>query len=143
MKLRTEIAAQLVQVGFDPAAVLEAVGLPAMAHTGLPSSQLQQISTIDPNDPEEVYDVRERRDAQMVVQVPEPTVNVAAPTVNVEQPVVMVEAPQVEVASPTVNVEAPKVEVTNTIERKLVRKVVKRDELGRIVEVIEEFMEGE
>jgi phage baseplate assembly protein gpV len=64
-------------------------------------------------------------------------------TVNVEQPVVMVEAPQVEVASPTVNVEAPKVEVTNTIERKLVRKVVKRDELGRIVEVIEEFMEGE
>jgi HK97 family phage portal protein len=142
LKLRTEIAAQLVQVGFDPAAVLAAVGLPAMAHTGLPSSQLQQISTINPNDPEAVYDVRERRDAQMVVQVPEPTVNVSAPNVNVEQPVVMVEAPQVEVAAPTVNVEAPKVEVTNTIERKLVRKVVKRDELGRIVEVIEEFMEG-
>ena len=57
LKLRTEIAAALIQVGFDPAAVTQAVGLPDMKHTGLPSSQLQQISTIDPADPTSVYEV--------------------------------------------------------------------------------------
>jgi HK97 family phage portal protein len=60
LKLRTEIAAQLIQVGFDPAAVNEAVGLPKMKHTGVPSSQLQQISTIDPGAPESVYEVKSR-----------------------------------------------------------------------------------
>jgi HK97 family phage portal protein len=57
LKLRTEIAASLIQVGFDPAAVTKAVGLPDMKHTGIPSSQLQQISTIDPTDPTAVYEV--------------------------------------------------------------------------------------
>ena len=57
MKLRAEIIAQLVQVGFDPAAVLKALDMPAMKHTGVPSSQLQQISTIDPAAPETVYKV--------------------------------------------------------------------------------------
>jgi HK97 family phage portal protein len=58
LKLRTEIAAALIQVGFDPAAVTKAVGLPDMKHTGVPSSQLQQISTIDPGDPAAVYEVQ-------------------------------------------------------------------------------------
>jgi HK97 family phage portal protein len=58
LKLRTEIAASLIQVGFDPAAVTQAVGLPDMKHTGLPSSQLQQISTIDPADPSAAYEVK-------------------------------------------------------------------------------------
>jgi len=57
LKLRAEIASSLIQVGFDPAAVTKAVGLPDMAHTGLPSSQLQPISQIDPTDPEAVYEV--------------------------------------------------------------------------------------
>jgi HK97 family phage portal protein len=57
LKLRAEIAAALIQVGFEPAAVTEAVGLPDMKHTGLPSSQLQQISTIDPTDPSAAYEV--------------------------------------------------------------------------------------
>jgi hypothetical protein len=48
----------LIQVGFDPKAVTEAVGLPEMTHTGLPSTQLQQISTIDPGDPASVYEVK-------------------------------------------------------------------------------------
>lgn len=55
LKLRTEIAAALIQVGFDPVAVTKAVGLPDMKHTGVPSGQLQQISTIDPGDPQSVY----------------------------------------------------------------------------------------
>lgn len=58
LKLRTEIAASLIQVGFDPAEVTKAVGLPDMKHTGLPSGQLQQISTIDPANPQSVYEVK-------------------------------------------------------------------------------------
>jgi HK97 family phage portal protein len=144
LKLRTEIAAQLIQVGFDPAAVNAAVGLPKMKHTGVPSSQLQQISAIDPGDPSSVYEVksRENRGDQTIVNVPEPTVNVAAPNVTVE-PVVMMESPEVNVAAPNVTVESPTVQVTNTIERKRVRKKVKRDKEGRIDEIIEEFVEGD
>jgi HK97 family phage portal protein len=144
LKLRTEIAAQLIQVGFDPAAVNEAVGLPKMKHTGVPSSQLQQISSIDPGDPSAVYEVKSRRNdnQQTIVNVPEPTVNVAAPNVTVE-PVVMMESPEVNVAAPNVTVESPTVQVTNTIERKRVRKKVKRDKQGRIDEIVEEFMEGD
>ena len=55
LKLRAEIAASLIQVGFDPIEVTKAVGLPDIKHTGVPSSQLQQISTIDPGDPQSVY----------------------------------------------------------------------------------------
>ena len=57
LKLRTEIAANLIQVGFDPAAVASAVGLPAMKHTGVPSGQLQPVSAINPDAPESVYGV--------------------------------------------------------------------------------------
>lgn len=57
MKLRTEIATNLIQVGFEPKAVLAAVGLPPMGHTGVPTGQLQQVSTIDPENPSSVYGV--------------------------------------------------------------------------------------
>ncbi len=147
LKLRAEIAAALIQVGFEPKSVTDAVGLPDMTHTGLPSTQLQQISTIDPADPQSVYEVnaREARSEQphMVLQVPEPTVNVAAPNVTIEPAMVMLESPTVTVEAPNVSVDAPTVNVTNTIERKRVRKKIIRDENNLIVEVIEEFVEGE
>jgi len=38
---RVEMAAKLVQSGYDPAGVLAALGLPPIAHTGLASNQLQ------------------------------------------------------------------------------------------------------
>ena len=57
MKLRAEIVAQLVQVGFDPQAVLKALDMPSIKHTGVPSTQLQAVSTIDPAAPESVYGV--------------------------------------------------------------------------------------
>ena len=38
---RVEMAAKLVQSGYEPSAVLSALGLPAMPHTGLASNQLQ------------------------------------------------------------------------------------------------------
>jgi HK97 family phage portal protein len=145
VKLRAEIVTQLVQVGYDPEEVLAAIGLPAMAHTGVPSSQLQPIAQIDPLDPASAYDVREARNEQphMVLQVPEPTVNVAAPNVTIEPAMVMLDSPQVNVEAPNVTVDAPTVNVTNTIERTRVRKRIIRDENNLIVEVIEEFVEGD
>ena len=54
---RVLMAQALVYAGYDPAEVLVALDLPAIAHTGVPSSQLQPISQIDPVDPESVYEV--------------------------------------------------------------------------------------
>jgi HK97 family phage portal protein len=46
---------QLVISGFTPSEALTAVGLPEIGHTGLPSTQLQPVAQIDPNNPESVY----------------------------------------------------------------------------------------
>jgi hypothetical protein len=51
------MAQRLVTAGYDPKAVLEAMGLPAIPHTGVPSVMLQGISQIDPTNPEGVYEV--------------------------------------------------------------------------------------
>jgi hypothetical protein len=45
---RVSMATRLVQTGFDPAQVLSALGLPKISHTGVPSTQLQQVVTLDP-----------------------------------------------------------------------------------------------
>jgi HK97 family phage portal protein len=52
------MAQRLIQSGFDPAGVMSALELPAIAHTGLPSTQLQAIAQIDPTNPEAVYEVK-------------------------------------------------------------------------------------
>jgi len=52
---RVSMVRDLVIAGYDPAMVLEAMNLPAIEHTGLPSSQLQQVAAINPEDPESVY----------------------------------------------------------------------------------------
>lgn len=49
------MAQKLIQVGFEPASVLKALGLPEMVHTGVPSTQLQPVAQIDPNSPDQVY----------------------------------------------------------------------------------------
>ena len=54
---KTNMVKALIQVGFDPAETLKAFGLPAIAHTGVPSTQLQAVNTIDPENPETVYGV--------------------------------------------------------------------------------------
>jgi HK97 family phage portal protein len=149
LKLRAEIASMLIQVGFDPKAVTEAIGLPAMTHTGLPSTQLQQISTIDPADPQSVYEVNAREarndEPSIVIQVPESNINVEPTNINVQPPNITFETPNVDVqvAAPNVNVESPTIEVTNTIEQKSVRRKVIRDENNLITEIIEEFVKDE
>ena len=54
---KVTMAQKLIAVGFDPAATLSALGLPAIEHTGVPSQQLQSVATIDPENPETVYGV--------------------------------------------------------------------------------------
>ena len=54
---RVDMAQRLVQVGYDPAEVLEVLGLPPIAHTGLPSVQLQPTSQINEADPNSEYEV--------------------------------------------------------------------------------------
>jgi HK97 family phage portal protein len=54
---RVKMAQVLVVAGYDPADALVAVGLDPIRHTGLPSAQLQQAQTLDPDNPTAVYEV--------------------------------------------------------------------------------------
>lgn len=54
---RVGMVMRLIQVGFEPEAAAVAVGLPPIAHTGLPTVQLQAIAQIDPENPDSVYEV--------------------------------------------------------------------------------------
>jgi HK97 family phage portal protein len=54
---KTNMVKALIQIGFDPAETLKAFGLPPIMHTGVPSTQLQAVNTIDPENPESVYGV--------------------------------------------------------------------------------------
>jgi hypothetical protein len=55
LEKRVKMVQQLVISGFTPSEALAAVGLGEIAHTGLPSTQLQPVAQIDPADPEAVY----------------------------------------------------------------------------------------
>jgi hypothetical protein len=55
LEKRVKMVQQLVISGFTPSEALAAVGLADISHTGLPSTQLQPIAQIDPNNPESVY----------------------------------------------------------------------------------------
>jgi HK97 family phage portal protein len=52
---RVQMVSTLVLAGYDPAESLAAVGLSVIAHTGLPSSQLQPVAQISPLDPAAAY----------------------------------------------------------------------------------------
>jgi len=54
---KVAMAQKLVLAGYDPKAVLEALGLPAIPHTGIPSVMLQGVAQIDPLNPKDVYEV--------------------------------------------------------------------------------------
>jgi phage portal protein BeeE len=54
---KSMIVQRLINAGFDPSEVLAAVGLPEIAHTGLPPVMLQGITQINPDDPKAAYEV--------------------------------------------------------------------------------------
>lgn len=49
------MAQRLIASGFEPASVLDALGMPAITHSGVPSVMLQGVAQINPEDPESVY----------------------------------------------------------------------------------------
>ncbi|CAB4157417.1 COG4695 Phage-related protein [uncultured Caudovirales phage] len=110
---RVSMATRLVQTGFDPASVLSALGLPAITHTGVPSTQLQPVAQIDAQDPSAVYDVS--RSSEINIQIPETVVNIPQTKINVEPPIVNINAP----------------------EQKPLIRTVERDENNHIVRIIE------
>ena len=116
---KSVIAQRLILSGFDPAEVMAALELPRIAHTGVPSTQLQALSTINPADPASVYEVKSQ---DMSINMPEvvlnytpPAVNVPAPIINVPETVVRVNMPQ---SKPTI-------------------RTVERDADGRILTITE------
>jgi len=54
---RVSMAQKLVNSGYDPEEVLKVMGLPAIAHTGLPTVQLQGIAQVAPENPTSAYEV--------------------------------------------------------------------------------------
>jgi hypothetical protein len=110
---KVSMAAKLIQTGFEPVSVLEALGLPPISHTGVPSVQLQNVAQIDQQDPTSVYDVT--RSSEINVQIPETVVNVPPAIINVQPP--------------TVNI--------NTPDQKPLIRTVERDENNHIVRIIE------
>lgn len=56
IKTKVGAAQQLVISGYNPADVLEMLGLPPIGHTGLPSTQLQPVAQVDPENPDAVYE---------------------------------------------------------------------------------------
>jgi hypothetical protein len=123
---KSVIAQRLILSGFDPAEVMSALELPKIAHTGVPSTQLQALSTINPADPASVYEVKS---APIVSEhsVGGTQINIPAPVVHIEAPVVNVPAPIVRVAAPIVNMP----------EQKTMVRSVERDADGRIVSITE------
>jgi hypothetical protein len=148
--LRSEIAARLVQVGYEPSEVLSVVGIDPIKHTGIPSTQLQQVAQIDPADPAAVYEVKSNRNApnvdvhapETIINIPNTEVRVDSPILNVDAPILNMEAPQVHMDAPQFTVEIePNITLQQAAARKVIR-TVERDEHNRIVRIIEEELEG-
>ena len=57
MRERVTMVRDLVMVGFSPAEALAAMGVQDIDHTGVPSVQLQGLQNLDPDNPENAYEV--------------------------------------------------------------------------------------
>jgi HK97 family phage portal protein len=58
MDRKSLIAQRLILAGFDPAGVLAALDMPSIGHTGVPSTQLQPLASVNPADPAAAYEVK-------------------------------------------------------------------------------------
>ena len=57
MRERVTMVRDLVMVGFSPSEALAAMGVQDIDHTGVPSVQLQGLQNLNPEDPEDAYEV--------------------------------------------------------------------------------------
>jgi HK97 family phage portal protein len=55
---KVNMARTLVFAGYDPSDALRAVGLDPITHTGVPSTQLQPLGGLNPEDPQAAYEVQ-------------------------------------------------------------------------------------
>lgn len=55
MNIKTQMAQRLVLAGYEPGAVLAALNMPRIEHSGVPSTQLQPLAQLDPENPTELY----------------------------------------------------------------------------------------
>ena len=124
----SKIAANLIDVGFEPAAVLKAIGMEPIEHTGVMPVAVQQVTP--PAEP--VIRSMDR-------EISNTSFNVDAPNVTVEQPEIRVDAPTVNVEAPTVNVDAPAVTINNITPRSRIKRTIHRDESGRVESITEEI----
>jgi HK97 family phage portal protein len=88
LEKRVDMVARLVQVGYSPSAAAEAVGLPAIDHTGLPSVQLQNATQAaeSPANIQDAYNARGMEPGEFaevirstIDAIPTPVVNVTLP----------------------------------------------------------------
>jgi HK97 family phage portal protein len=116
---KSAIAQRLIASGFQPAAVLAALDMPEIEHTGVPTASLQPVASINPIAPATVYDSGTR---ELNLNMPEQIIHVAPPSVHVEAPII-------NVPETVVNVKMP--------EQRTVVRTVERDEEGRILHITE------
>lgn len=116
---KSAIVQRLVASGFQPAAVLKALDMPEIEHTGVPTAALQPVASLNPIAPATVYDAGTR---ELNLNMPEQVIHVAPPIVNVDAPIV-------NVPETVVNVKMP--------EQRTVVRTVERDSEGRILHITE------
>jgi hypothetical protein len=116
---KSAIVQRLVASGFQPAAVLKALDMPEIEHTGVPTSALQPVASINPIAPATVYDAGTR---ELNLNMPEQIFHVSTPNVRVDAPIV-------NVPETVVNVTMP--------EQRTVVRTVERDADGRILHITE------
>ncbi len=116
---KSAIVQRLVASGFQPAAVLKALDMPEIEHTGVPTAALQPVASLNPVAPATVYDAGTR---ELNLNMPEQVIHVAPPIVNVDAPIV-------NVPETVVNVKMP--------EQRTVVRTVERDSEGRILHITE------
>ena len=119
MDRKSVIAQRLIASGFQPAAVLAALDLPEIEHTGVPTASLQPVASLNPIAPATVYDAGTR---EVNFTMPEQVIHVSTPNVHVDAPIV-------NVPETVINVKMP--------EQRTVVRTVERDEDGRILHITE------
>ena len=120
---KSVIVQRLIASGFQPAAVMKAMDMPAIEHTGVPSASLQPLASLNPVAPQTVYDPGTR---ELNLNMPEQIFNVSTPTVNVPAPIV-------NIPETIVNVNVP--------EQRTVVRTVERDADGKILHIVEKVGE--
>jgi len=119
MDRKSVIAQRLIASGFQPAAVLAALDLPKIEHTGVPTASLQPVASLNPIAPATVYDAGTR---EVNFTMPEQVIHVSTPNVHVDAPIV-------NVPETVINVKMP--------DQRTVVRTVERDDAGRILHITE------